>query len=115
MKKLAFIVGMSDYPEDTLINPVNDANSIQEAFNELGIETITKNNIGIADLKDELDEFKKKLNTYEVAIFFFAGHGMQIEGENYLCAVDTDFETLNRIQYSSLALSYLINLLARLS
>ncbi|MCI5208970.1 MAG: caspase family protein, partial [Candidatus Electrothrix sp. ATG2] len=111
MRKLAFIVGMSEYPDDILVNPVNDADAIDIAFKDLGIDTIKKVNIGVADLKDNLDIFKETLRNYEVAIFFFAGHGTEIEGENYLCAIDTDFKSLNRIQYSSLALSYLINLL----
>lgn len=111
MRKIAFVVGMSEYPEDDLINPVNDADSIQNAFNKLGIDTIKIVNTGIADLKDSLDQFKEKLKDYEVAIFFFAGHGTEIDGENYLCTIDTDFESLNRIRYSSLPLSYLINLL----
>jgi hypothetical protein len=111
MKKLAFVVGVNDYPDEGLDNPVNDANSITEAFNKLGIDTIKKVNVGVADLKDALDDYKQRLSEYEVAIFFFAGHGAEIKGENYLCTVDTDFETETRIQYTSLALSYLINLL----
>jgi len=68
-------------------------------------------NTGIADLKDSLDHFREELRKYEVAIFFYAGHGTEIDGENYLCTIDTDFKSLTRIQYSSLPLSYLINLL----
>ena len=111
MRKIAFVVGMSEYPEDSLANPVNDADSIESAFRKLGIDTIKMVNTGIADLKDSLDHFREKLKNYEVAIFFFAGHGTEIDGENYLCTIDTDFDSLNRIRYSSLPLSYLINLL----
>lgn len=113
MRKLAFVVGMSEYPNDRLVNPEKDADSIENSFRKLGIDTIKKTNIGVADFKDALDKFKDDLSRYEVAIFFFAGHGTEIDGENYLCAVDTDFETLNRIQYSSLSLSYLIDLLEK--
>ena len=115
MRKLAFIVGMSDYPEDILINPVNDADSIEDAFRKLGIDTIKMVNTGVADLKDALDHFREELKKYEVAIFFFAGHGTEIEGEYYLCTIDTDFKTLNRIRYSSLPLSYLIDLFEKTS
>jgi len=111
MRKKAFIVGMSDYPNNTLDNPVNDANAIENAFTKLGIDSIKKNNVGIVELKEAIDDFKNDLLSYEVAIFFFAGHGLQINGENYLCAIDTDFNTETRIQFSSLPLTYLINLL----
>ena len=110
MRKLAFVVGMSEYPEDRLDNPVNDANSIENAFRKLGIDTIKMVNTGVADLKDSLDHFREELKNYEVAIFFFAGHGTEIDGENYLCTIDTDFQSLNRIRYSSLPLGYLIDL-----
>jgi hypothetical protein len=111
MRTRAFVVGMSDYPNNVLDNPVNDANSIEIAFTRLSIDSIKKVNVGIAELKDSLDQFKLDLQNYEASIFFFAGHGLQIKGENYLCAIDTDFDTESRIQFSSLSLTYLINLL----
>lgn len=109
MRKLAFVVGISNYPDNQLDNPANDADSIADAFFRLGIESIKIKNAEIVEIKDRFDEYLSRLNAYEVALIFFAGHGMEIEGENYLCAVNTDFSSLNRIQYSSLALSYIIH------
>ncbi|MBQ8678226.1 MAG: caspase family protein [Treponema sp.] len=115
MKKIALIIGNGKYENQSgeLKNPANDANSIENVFERLGIDTIKKVNIGVADFKDSLDDFKNKLSSYEVAIFFFAGHGLQIDGENFLCASDTDFSSENRIKYSSVALNYLLDVLRK--
>ena len=114
MKKIALIVGNGKYSnQGELKNPFNDANSIELVFKKLGIDTIKKVNIGVADFKDVLDDFKNKLSSYEVAIFFFAGHGLQIEGDNFLCACDTDFANENRIKYSSVALEYLLDVMKK--
>ena len=114
MKKIALIVGNGKYAnQGELKNPSNDANSIELVFKKLGIDTIKKVNINVADFKDALDDFKNKLSSYEVAIFFFAGHGLQIEGDNFLCACDTDFTNENRIKYSSVALEYLLDVMKR--
>ncbi|UTC92450.1 caspase family protein [Treponema denticola] len=115
MKKIALIIGNSKYSnqENELKNPANDANSIESVFLKLGIDSIKKINIGVVDFKDALDDFRDELDSYEVAIFFFAGHGLQIEGQNFLCACDTDFSSENRIKYSSVALDYLLNVLKK--
>ena len=75
MKKLALVIGNGKYKHNNneLKNPANDANSMHQVFQHLGIDSIVKVNIGIADFKDQLDEFKLKLEDYEVAIFFSLG------------------------------------------
>ena len=115
MKKIALIIGNSKYSnqENELKNPANDANSIESVFLKLGIDSIKRINIGVVDFKDALDDFRDELDSYEVAIFFFAGHGLQIEGQNFLCACDTDFSSENRIKYSSVALDYLLDVLKK--
>jgi len=116
MKKLALIIGNGKYDDlEELKNPENDANSIDEVLKDLGIDTIKLINIGVADFKTQLDEYKLRLNDYEVAFFFYAGHGLQIEGENFLCATDTDFSNENRVKYSSISINYLIDVMNKSS
>jgi hypothetical protein len=111
MRSKAFIIGMTDYtdPQNVLQNCINDVNDISGALVQLGIDCVTINNIGIAELRNAFDHFVQELVNYEVAIIFFAGHGLEINGENYLCAIDTDFESLNHIRYSALSLNYIID------
>jgi hypothetical protein len=115
MRSKAFIIGMTSYidPQNVLQNCVNDANSVEDAFTQLGIDSTKITNVGITELKNAFDSYIKELMNYEVAIIFFAGHGLEIEGENFLCAIDTNFENLNSVRYSSLQLNYIIDELHR--
>jgi hypothetical protein len=115
MRSKAFIIGMTNYvnPQNVLQNCVNDANSIKDAFTQLGIDSTKITNAGITELRNSFDLYIQELINYEVAIVFFAGHGLEIAGENYLCAIDTNFSSLNHIRYSSLPLNYIIDELQR--
>lgn len=113
MKKLALIIGNQNYNNiDPLNNPINDANSIETVFKRLGIDTIKKTDITNIDFIDAIDDFISKLSYYEVAIFFFSGHGCQIDGENYLCPIDIDASTSGRITVTSFRLQYLLDKLS---
>jgi hypothetical protein len=111
MRSKAFIIGMTNYidSQNILQNCVNDANMIYDVFTQLGIDSTKINNIGIAELTNAFEQFIQELINYEVAIVFFAGHGLEIGGENFLCAIDTDFSSLNHIRYSALPLNYMID------
>lgn len=61
----------------------------------------------------ELNKFQQELENADVGLFFFAGHGMQIDGENYLAAIDTQFDTEINAKYTSLSLNKIINILEK--
>jgi hypothetical protein len=113
MKKIALIIGNSTYPENTLVNPVNDAVAIEKKFRLLNIDTFQYSNLSRKQFGDVLKEFNNKLNNYEVGIFFFAGHGMQIDGENYLCAIDTDFQDENFAKHTSMPLNLILDMVKK--
>lgn len=108
MNKSALIIGNAAYPESQLTNPVNDANDISEKLSRLGFETTLRTDVKNKAMEEALDFFALKLETCDVALFFFAGHGMQINGKNYLTAIDTNFEKEINAKYSSLPLDQVI-------
>lgn len=113
MKQLAFLIGNGAYPESPLSNPTNDAVDLTAKLVELGFEANYIIDTSVKEMDVRLREFGVKLAAgYEVGLFFFAGHGMQIEGVNYLTAVDTDFSREVDAQYSSLALNKVIDTMA---
>ena len=59
-------------------------------------------------MEEALSTFSDRLNTCEVALFFFAGHGMQIDGKNYLTAINTNFDKEIDVKFSSLSLDKVI-------
>ena len=80
MNRIALIIGNGSYTDSPLRNPVNDANSVQEKLAKLGFKTLKRIDATNKKMEDGLNEFSLHLNSCEVALFFFAGHGMQIDG-----------------------------------
>ncbi|MBK9442785.1 MAG: SUMF1/EgtB/PvdO family nonheme iron enzyme [Comamonadaceae bacterium] len=86
-KRVALVVGNSSYAERPLRNPVNDANLMQATLKELGFEVTLLRNADRRSLLNGLRDFEGKARDAEVALFFFAGHGAQVGGSNYLIPV----------------------------
>ncbi|MGD1922985.1 MAG: caspase domain-containing protein [Paracoccaceae bacterium] len=89
-ERVALLVGVADYAVDhmDLANPVNDVDALEPILESLGFETTVIRDEGIETTAATLEGFAKKLKAAEVGLFFFAGHGIQINGENYLLARD---------------------------
>lgn len=113
MIKKALCIGNAAYPEEALANPVNDARDISTKLSALGFTYNVLHDAKIASMQHALKAFDEELDDAEVGLFFFAGHGMQIDGDNYLTAVDTDFEKEIDAKYSSLPLNKVIEVLEK--
>ncbi len=87
-KRVALVIGNAAYPTALLGNPVNDSNDITAALQKLGFEVIQKNNANQREMNRAIVEFGEKLRSDTVALFFYAGHGIQVKGKNYLIPVD---------------------------
>lgn len=111
MNKIALICGNNDYPESPLKNAVNDADAFGASLRSLGFQCIICTNAGKKEMNQGLRDFAKNLDDNDVALFFFAGHGMQIDGANYLTAIDTDFQDEGSAKYSSLPLNQIIEIM----
>ena len=94
-RRLALIVGISNYPNSPLRNPSNDAQSIGQALESNGFEVTTILDCDLNTLGDALDNFSEALDDYDVGLFFFAGHGAQIDNANYLITTNTDARRKN--------------------
>ena len=87
-KRLALIIGNDAYSISPLKNAVNDARAMDKALKSAGFLTVTLENARKADMDRAIGEFLDKLGPDDTALFFFAGHGVQIENENFLVPVD---------------------------
>lgn len=109
-KLTALIVGISKYPNGgALKNPANDAVDIAKALQDLGFSVIIKIDCTAEELDRAVESFKDNLNSNEVGLLYFAGHGMQIKGENYLNAIDTNFMDEISAKHSSFPLNQAID------
>ena len=111
MKVKALVIGISNYddPNNNLSNPVNDANDLAEKFKILGYNVTCLTNATNHEIDEAIYNYGLELNNYDVGIFYFAGHGMQINGENFLTARDTNFRTERDAKFSSMPLNKILD------
>ena len=92
-KRLALVVGNANYDKGELKNPVNDARLIASTLDSLGFEVILKENLSTRrEMTAAIREFGDKRAEYEVAFVYYAGHGVQVDDENYLLPTQEVFE-----------------------
>jgi formylglycine-generating enzyme required for sulfatase activity len=109
-KRVALIIGMSDYQHlSSLINPVPDAKAIAASLKEHGFEVSEYYNLDRADLLDALEKFKRESTGAEVALVYYAGHGMEVDGKNVLAPTDMEVECENKTALRSVALEQLFD------
>ncbi|MBY0376322.1 MAG: caspase family protein [Bryobacteraceae bacterium] len=89
-QKRALVVGNSAYPKWPLKNASNDASDMAIALREVGFDTEVVLNAPLKTLEQAVDRFVAKLGPNDTALFFFAGHGIQLANENYLVPIDFD-------------------------
>jgi uncharacterized caspase-like protein len=106
----ALVIGNADYEGSSkLKNPGNDADDVAAKLEACGFEVVKLIDSSNTDLDRALKRFKQAQVGDDVGLFFFAGHGMQIDGENYLAALDTDTEGEREAKHSSLPLNRVID------
>jgi hypothetical protein len=99
-KRLALVIGNANYEfGGTLANPENDAKAMAKALRNLGFEVLEQTNADQKSIKKAIDEFGKKLKAYDVGLFFYAGHGIQLKGSNYLVPIDANINSENDVEY----------------
>lgn len=93
-KRVALVIGNSDYAAvSRLDNPINDANSIAAALQSVGftlVEGRAHTNLRKADFDRVVQKFGADIAAADIALFFYAGHGVQIRGSNYLIPIDAN-------------------------
>ncbi|HBD09911.1 MAG TPA: hypothetical protein DCZ69_16800 [Syntrophobacteraceae bacterium] len=100
-QRTALVIGNSAYDATPLRNPVNDARSISSALRDLGFDVVEKENLTQKDMKREIQAFGAKLQKGGVGLFYFAGHGMQVNGRNYLIPVGARIEHEKQVEYEA--------------
>jgi Caspase domain len=112
-KRIALVIGNSAYPESPLPNPVNDANDIAQTLRFLNFEVMAYPNLGLQQMKAAIRTFGDKIQAGGTALFFFAGHGIQIKGINYLVPVDARIRKESDVEIECLMLDAVLGQLER--
>jgi tetratricopeptide (TPR) repeat protein len=92
-RRVALVIGNGNYRHaSVLANPANDAADIAQALRNLGFDVVEGRDLDKQGVEDKVREFGRHLDNAGLALFFYAGHGMQVGGKNYLVPIDARLE-----------------------
>ena len=109
--KVALVIGNSKYATSPLANPVNDSRAIATKLRTLGFQVTEREDLRAKQIPPTLREFRSNLKPGAVALFFYAGHGLQIKGANYLPAVDADITSEEDVPMNSIDVNKVLDML----
>ena len=91
--RVALVIGNSNYRHATVLNnPKNDASDLAALLRKLGFDVVEGVDLDKYGMDNKIREFGRKLDNADVALFFYAGHGLQVGGKNYLVPVNALLE-----------------------
>ncbi len=97
--RVALVIGNGAYETAPLKNPVNDAQDMAQALKEIGFDVIYHENLNQNDMKRAIRAFGEKIKGGGVALFYYAGHGTQVNGANYLIPIGAKIEKETEVEY----------------
>lgn len=111
-RRVALVIGNGAYrsaPE--LFNPVNDATDMAAALRGLGFDVVEGTNLDRYGMDDAVRAFGRKVDRTDLALFFYAGHGLQVAGRNYLVPIDAKLERAGDVNFDTIDVSFVLTLM----
>ena len=96
-KRIVLVIGNGAYKSAPLKNPVSDARAVADSLKQLDYEVTLRENTTLVDLIEALRSFSLRAATSSVRLLFYAGHGIQAKGRNYLLPVDVEPQSEDEI------------------
>ena len=107
-QRIALVIGNNSYKDlSNLKNPINDARAMRDALKSRGFEVLYRENATQNHFKKLVKRFSTQLSRGGVGLFYFAGHGIQVDGNNYLVASDSDISEKDEVEFETIALNYI--------
>jgi len=100
-RRIALVIGNSMYKVSPLKNPANDAAIMAKTLRGFGFAVDERINLGMKEMEQAIEAFGHKIKQGGVGLFYYAGHGMQVNGENYLLPVDANIEGEAEVRYKA--------------
>ena len=100
-QRIALVIGNGAYSDAPLRNPPNDARAMAQALRQCSFEVIEKINSDQRTMEDAIRDFGQKIQQGGVGLFYYAGHGMQVQGTNYLIPVGAEVKAEDEVKYKA--------------
>lgn len=113
--RIAFIIGNGNYPKTlALKNPLNDASAIEKQLSDLGFETRSYKDLKVAEVTGLRQQMESRLKRNSVLFFYYAGHGVQMDGRNYLLPIDANLSDGDQAPQESLYLGDVLHVIEKM-
>ena len=107
-KRTALVIGNGGYEKSPLQNPANDANDMANVLQRLGFEVTLKTDVNQRDMESAVHDFTRAIQDGESALFYYSGHGSQVDGDNYLIPVRENILSASDIRYKAVNVNYIL-------
>jgi uncharacterized caspase-like protein len=108
-KRVALVMGNGDYAHAvTLPNPANDARAMTAKLQQLGFEVVSGYDLDYQGMRRTVADFAKTARGADIALLFYAGHGMQVGGVNYLIPIDAKFADETALDFETISADFVL-------
>jgi formylglycine-generating enzyme required for sulfatase activity len=112
-RRKAVVIGMSEYGAGrSLNNTLNDADDMANVLQQLGFKVTLLANIEMRDLETNLTAWYKTIDGIDMAVFYFSGHGVEVDGSNYLIPIKAELHTEADVRYRTLSVNWVLDNMA---
>ncbi|WP_305985430.1 caspase family protein [Roseibium sp. MMSF_3544] len=113
-KRVALVIGNGAYEHTVpLPNPSNDAEQMATKLKSLGFEVVAGQDQTYNDMRRSVMEFAKKAYGAEIALLFYAGHGMQVAGQNLLVPIDAKIEDETSLDFETISVDFIMRQMSK--
>ena len=107
--RVALVIGNDSYPNDPLKNAANDAQVVARTLSDLGFKVMIKTNADYATMRGVAVEFARVMEGATAAVFYYAGHGIQYRGQNYLIPIDAKLTSEASIAFNAMPVTQILD------
>ena len=104
-ERIALVIGNADYAEAPLFNPLNDAKAMGAKLRQVGFEVVEVTDADLETMQQAVMDFMNEVTPESTALVFYAGHGIQANGRNYLIPVDATLKSERALRFEALELN----------
>ncbi|RDL51287.1 hypothetical protein BLJAPNOD_02420 [Ensifer sp. M14] len=113
-KRVALVIGNSAYQHvPKLPNPDNDAGDMAGKLKDLGFEVVVGRDLDLAGVRKTIRDFVGKLDGADLALFYYAGHGLQVNGENYIAPIDARLLSYIDLEFEAVPMNLILSAMER--